>query len=1194
MKLKIELHRIMSGIAMVLLFGNAIAQNDLDDYLQKYPTEPRMTSFDTYGSFSPPSSYGVIPISIPLMTLSTRDLQIPVYLSYDSGAGIPVNQRSSEIGLGWSLNINNFYIEATINDDPDWFAHNAQTQYNDIETRKNSNDINEISGLYFQIKNTIMGEDITAADFGLDEYRYNFNGHSGNFLFDELGEIINLSTSNSDLTIIKDTNGFTVWDSRGYTYSFTKVIDYEDPNENKLFRRRWLLEKIKHPNQEEVIFTYTNGSSETGSVIVLSETNSTTRQLHHIEEIINPPGATGLRPPAMEYPPNSSIISHEMSYVKSIEFANGKLEIDYALNSMGKLMLSKLNLFGKSAANYIKVKAVQLNNVNYYVGQDSGSSTLVNRAPKLEEVAFLDENDLEVNKYQLFYNPGEIPSRSSAKKDYWGYYAGPNAGTIPDFTYYHDNQSFSLGNGSREPIFSYTQNGILNKIVYPTGGYTEFSYEPNYYYIETTTTGSSIVQKDIDLTAIGANPDSGGNWVATPEASTTFNLSYGQVSSPGGITVTYSGSRYTPESPQAALPYIRVTTPSDGLFNNVYSNVFHIPTERESGTFHITNIKTGEYKATAYVGNSTLDPNDPQPHIFGTAAVELSLSWSEYVDNGGVTEEKLMTGGGLRIKEIKSYDGNSTTPSRIQKFNYGSKTVENQEVGSFLGVHTQQNIVNPINGLQDEDHMIAHFLTLKEYDLKHGSSTEFGGCIFSETYGSKSLQISSEPQFPIQFNGSSVHYDKVIISSVDSSNQAFGKTEYFYSSPKPKKIYNLNGNWDDQSSSAEKDIASYSPYAKVHLKEEIHFNDNNDTIQSKKYNYITTNLKPLHRLKLALSDRNTNISGCYISTAAVERAFINDNLRYYTYYEPLEIDKLFSVEEKNYLGNTTLSTSTNNWYTSNNSFRVAKTSSTNSKEEVVITKMYYPDDISFDTDLGEPYLTPTEKAAIDKLKTDDLHRLSETVQTETYKDLNKDGVADPTELLGLSRTYFKEWHPNIVSAESVHTLKTAYSGNNQLQKRIQFHSYDTHANILDISKSGEAHIYTVWGYNHEYPIARIENLQEGQITTAIQHRIDAAIVASDEDDDRTLDSTDGQGNKVYVGKEGELREALSELRNDPALAETQITTYTYDPTIGVTSITDPRGYTIYYEYDSFNRLKEVKDANGNLVTDYKYNYRSQN
>jgi YD repeat-containing protein len=75
-----------------------------------------------------------------------------------------------------------------------------------------------------------------------------------------------------------------------------------------------------------------------------------------------------------------------------------------------------------------------------------------------------------------------------------------------------------------------------------------------------------------------------------------------------------------------------------------------------------------------------------------------------------------------------------------------------------------------------------------------------------------------------------------------------------------------------------------------------------------------------------------------------------------------------------------------------------------------------------------------------------------------------------------------------------------------------------------------------------------------------------------------------------VGKKNILRAKLQKLRDD--FPNAQVTTYTYDPLIGVTSITDPKGYTIYYEYDEFNRLKQVKDADGNILSNNQYNYKN--
>ena len=66
---------------------------------------------------------------------------------------------------------------------------------------------------------------------------------------------------------------------------------------------------------------------------------------------------------------------------------------------------------------------------------------------------------------------------------------------------------------------------------------------------------------------------------------------------------------------------------------------------------------------------------------------------------------------------------------------------------------------------------------------------------------------------------------------------------------------------------------------------------------------------------------------------------------------------------------------------------------------------------------------------------------------------------------------------------------------------------------------------------------------------------------------------------------------MAALRNYGSLINAMISTYTYDPLVGVTSVTDARGYSTYYEYDTYNRLKAIKDADGNLVQTQEYNYK---
>ena len=56
------------------------------------------------------------------------------------------------------------------------------------------------------------------------------------------------------------------------------------------------------------------------------------------------------------------------------------------------------------------------------------------------------------------------------------------------------------------------------------------------------------------------------------------------------------------------------------------------------------------------------------------------------------------------------------------------------------------------------------------------------------------------------------------------------------------------------------------------------------------------------------------------------------------------------------------------------------------------------------------------------------------------------------------------------------------------------------------------------------------------------------------------------------------------------LSSAQVTTYIYDPLIGVTQVIDPKGYTMNYHYDDLHRLEYVIDGNGNVLSENEYNY----
>ncbi|TCP27965.1 YD repeat-containing protein [Tenacibaculum skagerrakense] len=217
---------------------------------------------------------------------------------------------------------------------------------------------------------------------------------------------------------------------------------------------------------------------------------------------------------------------------------------------------------------------------------------------------------------------------------------------------------------------------------------------------------------------------------------------------------------------------------------------------------------------------------------------------------------------------------------------------------------------------------------------------------------------------------------------------------------------------------------------------------------------------------------------------------------------------------------------------------------TNSKGETIITTTKYPHDLN-NTRLINDY------------------RIAEVLQTETSKK-----VGATTTKLASQKNIFNDF------AFYYLLEKNQTSKNNQaFEDRIVFHSYNG-TNPIEVSKKDGPKVRYVWGYEGNLPIAKIEGYTS--VSTTQLNTIRAAVLESNND--------------VSTSDEAQLRTALNNLRN--AFPEAQVTTYTYDPLIGITSITDPRGEVVYYEYDEFNRLRFVKNTQGQILKEHTYNYKN--
>ncbi|MDQ0477486.1 hypothetical protein [Chryseobacterium sp. MDT2-18] len=146
---------------------------------------------------------------------------------------------------------------------------------------------------------------------------------------------------------------------------------------------------------------------------------------------------------------------------------------------------------------------------------------------------------------------------------------------------------------------------------------------------------------------------------------------------------------------------------------------------------------------------------------------------------------------------------------------------------------------------------------------------------------------------------------------------------------------------------------------------------------------------------------------------------------------------------------------------------------------------------------------------------------------------------------------------------------------------VKYTKYDNSGNLLeyvlkpDVNGIGTS-AAIIWGYNDTQPVAKIEGATYAQvsgfITDIVNYSNTDASVGSDISEQDLIDKLDA-------------------FRKRTELANFQITTYTYDPLIGVKSITPPNGIREVYIYDTANRLKEVKDISGNILKQFEYNYK---
>lgn len=244
---------------MILLFSyqqNLFGQNQAPYSISSItPPSPSAYELGKYGQTPVGLFSGTIAPSIPLYEFHTRNLSVPITLNYSSN-GIKVDELGSTVGLGWSLIVGGV-ISCIVRDLPD----NNRNQYLPDEIIHRPNGIHSTEALAY-FNNAANNADI---DTETDLFMFNFNGHSGKFVFDNDHKIVMIPKQDIKIeTIAESTNdGFKITTADGVVYTFLE----KETSTNRAsgaghtlpeipHPTAWYLSTITHPNGDAVTFVY--------------------------------------------------------------------------------------------------------------------------------------------------------------------------------------------------------------------------------------------------------------------------------------------------------------------------------------------------------------------------------------------------------------------------------------------------------------------------------------------------------------------------------------------------------------------------------------------------------------------------------------------------------------------------------------------------------------------------------------------------------------------------------------------------------------------------------------------------------------------------------------------------------------------------------------------------------------------------
>lgn len=276
--------------------------------------------------------------------------------------------------------------------------------------------------------------------------------------------------------------------------------------------------------------------------------------------------------------------------------------------------------------------------------------------------------------------------------------------------------------------------------------------------------------------------------------------------------------------------------------------------------------------------------------------------------------------------------------------------------------------------------------------------------------------------------------------------------------------------------------------------------------------------------------------------------------------------EIFSESETNYFDDGK-SLINSKFYYYNNRKQLVKSRTSNSSSEVLEENFKYP----------ELELNGATPSIIQNMVNKNI--ISPIIESTTYKSEIASTNANKI-INGFKMDYFEfpTTSTNIIKPSETFKLEILPAGNTYTRED-KITKYSANGNPLEYLKKNAIYFSYEYGYSDQYMVVKAENVNQATLSSAIN----ASLPAGFSNLEALLNS--------FTIPNVNWRTFNTNLRNNLPV-NSLVTTYTYLPLIGITSITDPKNLINTYHYDTTGRLENIKDQDGNIVQNNTYNYRN--